>query len=398
MNILIVTQYFYPEEFRINGVAEELVRRGHHVEVMTAMPNYPYGTVYEGYEKRIEEDYKCIKIHRTNTRPRYTGSINLFRNYLSFVVQARKRIKKLSGNFDIVFCYMLSPVFQLSPAIYAKEKFNCPLVCICCDQWPESLKARGLGQGPIYQIIARYCRCVFNKCDFILNVAPSFIEYNNLVNGVPKDKMDWCVQHCEDNFSGLDMTKTENLETIDLMFAGNIGYVQNVEDIVKAYEVLKYDNLKIHIFGDGSLFNDIKSYVNRNGLEKNVLLYGRVSSKELSEYYKKMDACILTLSGKSAIGNTIPAKLTGYLSAGKTVIAAIGGDAKQLILEAKCGLCTEPDDYMKLADIIREYCMNKEAYAECGINGRKYYEKYCTLDYFVSKLESIFFEFTKRDK
>lgn len=390
MKILIVTQYFFPEDFRINGIAEELVQRGHYVEVVTAMPNYPTGTIFTGYEKKIEEDYKNIRIHRTNTRPRYTGSINLFRNYLSFVIQARKRIKKLSGSFDVVFCYMPSPVFQLSPSIYAKEKFGCPLICMCCDQWPESLKARGLEKGPIYQMIARYCRKVFNKCDYILNVAPSFIEYNNSINGVPKNKMDWCVQHCEDSFQGLDMTKTENLETIDLMFAGNIGYVQNVEDIVKAYEVLGYENLKIHIFGDGSLFDNVKAYVSRKGLEKNILLYGRVSNKELSEYYKKMDACLLTLSGKSAIGNTIPSKLTGYLSAGKTVIAAIGGDSRQLISEADCGLCTEPDDYMKLAEIIREYYMHREKYSTCGANGRQYYEKYCTLDYFVSKLETIF--------
>ena len=146
------------------------------------------------------------------------------------------------------------------------------------------------------------------------------------------------------------------------------------------------------------MFSELEEYVRNQGLEKNILLYGRVSSSELVDYYKKMDACLLTLSGKSAIGNTIPSKLTGYLSAGKTIIAAISGDSKQLINEAKCGLCTDPDDYMKLAEIIGEYYTNQKKYVNCGINGRKYYEKYCTLDYFISKLEGIFLNLQSRDK
>lgn len=390
MNILIVTQYFYPEEFRINEIATELVKKGNHVEVVTGMPNYPKGEIFKGYEKKYEEDYAGVIIHRTNTRPRHQGSVNLFRNYFSFVRKAKGRIRKLSGKFDVIFCYMPSPVFQLSPSIFAKNKFNCPLVCMCCDQWPESLKARGLSKGPIFRIISRYCKKVLNKCDHILNVAPSFIEYNCDVNKVPIEKMSWCIQHSEDSFRNIHTSKAENTDTVDLMFAGNIGKVQNVEDIILAYNELKYDDLRIHIFGDGSSYDSCKKMVEDYKLSKNVIFYGRVSVDELSTYYKKMDACLVTLSGKTEIGNTIPSKLTGYLSAGKTILAAIKGDSRKIIDESQSGLYTDPDDHKKLADLFKKFYHNRDLYKNCGENGRAYFEKYCTLDYFIEKVENIF--------
>ena len=392
---MIISQYFYPEQFRINEIATELVASGHKVEVVTGMPNYPLGEVFDGYDEKLDELYNGMEIHRTKTRPRHKGTVNLFLNYVSFVFKAKHRIKRINGNFDVVFCFMPSPVFQLSPAIYAKNKFKCPLVCMCCDQWPESLKARGMKKGFAFWLISKYCRKVFNKCDHILNVAPSFVEYNHVINLVPKERMSWCIQHSEDFFAGCDTKKDETIKTVDLMFAGNIGKVQNVEDIIMAYSLLRYQDLVIHIFGDGSSFATCKDLVENLGVSNNVILHGRISRDELSKWYKKMDACLLTLSGKTQIGNTIPSKVSEYMSSGKTIIAAINGDTRELIKESKCGLCTEADDYKKLADLIDEYYKNKSKYDSCGSNGRVYYEKFCTLDYFMSRIVNIFEDVTR---
>lgn len=390
MNILIVSQHFHPEVFRINEIARELSAQGNHVEVVTGMPNYPKGEIFEGYEDKYEECYFGVKIHRTKIRPRHQGRLNLFRNYMSFMQRAKKTVKALDGSFDIVFCYMSSPIFQLAPAIYAKKRFKCPLVLMCCDQWPESLKAGGLNGGIVFDLIGLYCKRALNQCDHIINVAPSFIQYNHTKNGVPLEKMSWCIQHSEDNFKDVDTEKKDGFETVDMMFAGNIGKVQNAEDIIRAYNELKYDDLRIHIFGDGSSYEECRKLVQQYGLSRNVLLYGRVTPEELASYYSKMDACLLTLSGKSAIGNTIPAKLPGYLSAGKTVLAAIKGDVRDVIDEAQCGIYTDPDDYHKLAKLIDEFYRNKSRYSTAGKNGRLYYEKNCTLEVFISKLLKTF--------
>lgn len=399
MNILIISQHFYPEEFRINEIARELVDKGNNVEVITGLPNYPQGEVYDGYKDKFEEEYFGVIIHRTKIRPRHSGSLNLFRNYMSFMFNAKKSLKRIKNNIDIVFCFQTSPVFQIRPAVFAKKKFNCPLITMCCDQWPESLNARGLSKGIAFNIISNYCTRLYNKCDFILNVAPSFIDYNNKVNKVPLNKMDWTIQHSEDSFSNVDTSKvsTKN-KTVDLLFAGNIGKVQNVKDIILAYNELKYKDLNIHILGNGSEYDECNSLIEELKLHENVIMYGRIPNSEMINYYRKCDACLLTLSGKTAIGNTIPSKLTGYMSASKMVIAAIDGDSRKIINESKCGIFTDPDDYHKLASIIDEYYSHYDLYKDYGKNGRKYFEKYCTLDVFMNKLDDIFMKFKKEEK
>lgn len=394
-NILIVTQYFYPENFGINEVAARWVKDGNRVEVVTGLPNYPEGEIYQGFETKYEETYRGVLIHRTKCRPRHKGSWNLFRNYMDFMVKAKKTVRKRVVNqVDYVFCYMPSPIFQLGPAILAKKIFKCPLVLMCCDQWPESLKIRGLSSGPFFWWIANYCRRSLKKCDFVLNVAPSFIEYNNIVNRVPIEKMDWCLQHCDDAFDGARTYKKDS-STIDLMFAGNIGLAQNVDDIVKAYSELRYENLLIHVFGDGSCLESCKRLSKELKVENNVLFYGRVSSQTLNDFYPKVDACILTLSHKTAIGNTIPSKLSGYMSAGKTIIAAVSGDASNIIKNANCGICVEPDDYKELSKAFREFYEHKNEYKECGSNARTFFEKNCTINHFINKTYAIFERLSK---
>lgn len=390
MNILIISQHFYPEEFRINEIARELVKNGNNVEVITGLPNYPQGEIFEGYKEKLEEEYFGVVIHRTKIRPRHSGSLNLFRNYMSFMFNAKKTLKRIKNKIDIVFCFQTSPVFQIRPAILAKNKYKCPLITMCCDQWPESLNARGLSNGIIYNMISNYCTKVYNKCDYILNVAPSFIDYNHKINKVPLNKMDWTIQHSEDPYGNVDTSKASTNDIIDLLFAGNIGKVQNVKDIILAYNELRYKNLKIHILGNGSDYDECSNLIKELKLVENIIMYGRIPTSEMINFYKKCDACLLTLSGKTAIGNTIPSKLTGYMSARKMVIAAINGDSRKIIDEAKCGIYTDPDDYHKLAYLIDEYYKNYDLYRDYGNNGRQYFEQYCTLDVFMNKLNKIF--------
>ena len=387
MNILIVSQYFYPEVFKINDIAVELVNRGNSVSVVTGLPNYPEGEIFDGYKNKLFDDYYGVKIYRTKIRPRHKGTINLFLNYMSFMRKAKKTVKKIGKKFDIIFCFEPSPIFQLTPAIFAKQLNNCPLVLMCCDQWPESLKARGLKKGPAFKIVANYCIKNLNKCDHILNVAPSFIEYNHKVNKVPIEKMSWFIQPSDD--FGIQESNEEK-DTTDLIFAGNIGQVQNVEDIVMAYSLLKYPNLRIHIYGDGSNRSACEELAAKEKVRDNVIFYGRVSPNVLKTKFKYMDACLLTLSGKSNIGNTIPSKLTSYFSTGKPIIAAIGGDSKELIETNQCGLCCPPDNIEELSKIIDKFYKNKKTYLSYGKKAREYFINNCTLQTFIDKLEMLF--------
>ena len=110
-HILVVSQYFYPETFRINDIASEWVKRGYKVTVLTGIPNYPQGEYYDGYSKtdRTREDWNGVEIIRLPIEPRKTGAKALVRNYLSFVKQGRKWVKKTDVKADVVFTFEVSP-------------------------------------------------------------------------------------------------------------------------------------------------------------------------------------------------------------------------------------------------------------------------------------------------
>jgi len=188
------------------------------------------------------------------------------------MINAKIKINFIKDNYDIIYVFQPSPVFQISPAIRAQKKFNAKLVVYCCDQWPESLKARGMNENFAYKIIAYWTKKLYQKTDYIINASPSFIEYNNRINKIDLSKMNYLIQHAEDCLNNLDLTKKNN-EFIDLLFAGNVGKVQNVEDIIKAYNLLKYNYLRIHIVGSGSNLEKCKTMVAELNLSKNIIFY-----------------------------------------------------------------------------------------------------------------------------
>lgn len=384
-NILVFSQHFYPENFTINGIVKELVKRGNNVEVITGLPNYPEGKIYEGYKDKLEEEYFGAVIHRTKIRPRYKGKLNLYLNYKSYARKAIKTVNRVKMSPDFIFCFQSSPAFQLIPAIKAKHKFNCPLICMCLDLWPISLTAGGLTKGIIFNIIGNKCKKLYRECDHIINTSPAFIEYNNLVNKIPVEKMSWHFQPCEDCFDGIDTTKKNNLDYIDLMFAGNIGHVQNVIDIVKAYQIVNNPKMRIHIFGDGSEFKNVKSYVIENHLENNIILYGRLPKEEVNKRIVDMDACLLTLSDKTYVGRTIPSKFQYYLSANKPIIASVSNELGEIIKKENLGVPCAPDNVEELANILK-FDTSKNV-------SREYYLKNGTIKSFVDFLFSVLKDF-----
>ena len=144
MKILIVSQYFYPENFRINDLALELKKRGHEITVLTGLPNYPKGEYFEGYDdtKNCDEVWNDIPVYRCKLRPRKTGSVNLIRNYVSFVIEANKKLKKLQNrDFDLIYVFEVSPITVALPAIKLKNKKNIPIIINIQDLWPENIVA-----------------------------------------------------------------------------------------------------------------------------------------------------------------------------------------------------------------------------------------------------------------
>jgi glycosyltransferase involved in cell wall biosynthesis len=135
------------------------------------------------------------------------------------------------------------------------------------------------------------------------------------------------------------------------------------------------------------MLEEMKEFVAENELQNIVYFYGRRPVDEMPKYYKLADACIVSLNAENQTGLTLPAKVQGYMAAGKPIIGMISGSAQEVISDAKCGLCVDSGDVEGLADIMRDFIKNNKQYEVCGENGRTYFVQNFKKDIFMSKLE-----------
>lgn len=390
MRILIVTQYFYPEQFQINEVASALVSRGHSVTVLTGLPNYPKGEIYDGYAHAYErvESYHGVKVIRCKMHPRKTGILNLVRNYLSFSSSATKRAKTLKGQFDIVFAYQLSPVLSAKPAIAFAKEHGLPVFLYCLDIWPESVQAQLKSRSlPPYKIVAAMSKNIYLACDHISVTSRPFIDYLHDVNGVKLKQMSYIPQHADAGYLGMDFS-AEPSDKVHFVYAGNMGKAQVLDVIVNAVAELRDRNdFTVHFVGDGSKREALEETVKSLGVSDKIVFHGNQKREDMPGYYKMADALLLTLRGNNAVGNTMPGKLQTYMATGKPILAAINGAAAEVIAESACGTCVPAGDHVGLAKQMAHYIDFREEYAECGARGRAYFAQHFTLDTHVKKLE-----------
>lgn len=391
MRILVVSQYFDPENFRINEVCYELSNRGHEVFVLTGIPNYPYGEIFEGYEdsKRMNEVLNGVHVYRTNCRPRKKGALNLLRNYISFVKVASKKVKELP-KCDIVYVYGLSPISIAMPGIKYAKRHNVPLVINCLDLWPDSIKVMGIKENSfLFKIVKKYSQGIYNKADKILIPSPQFESYLSGVCLVPEDNIEILFNHAESDYLACTNVKVDN--KIHLLFAGNIGKAQNIELLINAIYRLDpklRQSVIVDLVGDGSHVEVLKKLIEELDLNEIFIFHGHKSIKDVMEYYNLCDACILNLDGSGSISLTIPGKLQSYMASGKPIIAAVSGSARDLIIEANCGLISSNNDVELFSDNIAKFISNPNDYKDYGDNGRKYFIDNFTLDKHVSQLEN----------
>lgn len=387
MKILVICQYYNPEPVRISDICEELVARGNQVTVITGIPNYPMGNIYDGYKNRKKRNEKIngVKVIRCFTIPRKTNSIMRFLNYHSFSYFSKKIINKLSDDFDIVLVNQLSPIMMANAGIKYKKKFGKKVVMYCLDIWPESLLAGGIKKDSlIYKAYYKISKKIYSQMDKIIVTSKSFISYLEEYFNIDKKRIKYLPQYAESLFDRKKCNKHKN-SNIDLLFAGNIGRAQSIDTIIDAAQILRKNNsIKFHIVGDGQDLERIK-LKSKNMRLNNIIFYGRKKLNEMPEFYKKADAMLVTLCGNSLISSTLPGKVQTYMAAGKPIIASANGETQEVIEKSKCGFCGPADDGKKLAENIQRFLdyYNKE---ELGNNAFNYYKKNFDKDNFINKL------------
>ncbi|WP_270507709.1 glycosyltransferase family 4 protein [Eubacterium limosum] len=388
MNILVVSQYYYPEPFRVHEVCEGLVTMGHKVTVLTTFPNYPEGEIYDGYENQREriEIINGVEVRRYYTIPRHSGAKYLIFSYLSYAFIISKIIKTLDKNFDCVYVYQMSPVLMAIPAIKYKKLNKVPMYLYCLDIWPESIKTHILNEKNIlYRLIKKISSHIYQKADCIGITSRAFCKYLVEECGVDINRISYLPQHAMD--IGV-CNKKNNSDHTALFFTGNIGKDQNIDLIIDAVDKIRnIPGYTVEFVGSGSRLEYAKKKVKDLMLDNIIIFHGRFPASRMPEFYEKADACLLTLCGDSLIGMTIPGKMQGYMSAGKIIIGAIEGDAAKIIRESNCGIVVSSNDVNGFSEGLKLFITHKEQFKRCGINARKYYEQHFTIEQHLESLE-----------
>ncbi len=404
MRILLITDLFQPEPNHLKGLAfaQELVRKGHEVEVLTGFPNYPGGEIYTGYRQKFyqRETIGGIPIIRVPLFPDHSNSgLRRSFSYLSLALSACFPGLLIVRRPDVVHVSQGAATIAL-PAIALRLIRGVPYVLDVQDLWPESVASSGMFKIKWLQHPLKKC------CDLIHSLAKRVVVlspgYKKVLmeRGVPEAKIE-IVYNWSAEASHLELSSVKKESDpfgIDgyfpIIYAGNLGRVQALDAVIEAGVQLnaKYPDILLVFVGDGIDTERLKRIVSEKGAG-NVLFVPRQPVSEIGAIYEKAQALLIHLRDDPLCRVGIPQKTQAYLASGRPIIIAVKGDASDLVLNAKAGISCEPENSISIADAIEKiYKMSSRERKMMGDNGKRYYEHHLTFALGSAQMESIFRE------
>lgn len=400
MHILVVSQYFWPENFRVNDVTRGLVELGHQVTVLTGLPNYPGGQFDKGYgwSGPYSENIDGIRVIRVPLVPRgRADGKRLALNYLSFAFFASVLAPlRCANDYDVILVYQLSPVTIGLPAVVLRWLHRKRSVLWVQDLWPESLAATGAVRSPrVLRWVAGLVRFIYKRCDEILVQSREFIPAVTRL-GVPAARQTYLPNSIEDSFRPLvrspgSAEDAEMPQGFRIVFAGNLGAAQDLPGIVEAAERTRdRPDIQWIFFGDGRMGDWLRQEVQSRGLQDTVHLMGRRPAESMAAYFAAADVLLVTLRRDPIFALTIPSKVQAYLACARPVLAALDGEGARIIEEAAVGLTCPAESPAQMADAaVRLSRMPAAEREEMGRAGRRYFEQHFDRNLLLVRLEKI---------
>ena len=401
MHILVISQYFWPENFRINDLVSGLLDRGHSVTVLTGYPNYPAGKIFEEFKNNPAyfQKFGNANIVRVPMFPRGNGSLRLVLNYLSFALSASFwgawRLRKSS--FDTIFVFEPSPITVGLPAILIRYLKKAPVIFWVLDLWPETLKAIGVVKSnTILNTIGKLVSLIYRHCDLILAQSKSFIPQIRQYCE-PDQYVEYFPSWSDASF---DLAKTVPAIEIPLaddcfsvLFAGNIGDAQDFPAILEAIEHTRNENIRWLIVGDGRIASWVANEIKHRGIANKVLMLGQYPVERMSSFFKHADALLVSLKNTEIFAMTIPGKLQSYLAAGIPILAMLNGEGAEIVKEGDAGLVCAAGDSKSLAkNVIELSRMSLEKRKLMGANGKIFYEGNFHREKLINRLENFLYK------
>lgn len=404
MRLLIVSQYFWPENFRVNDLAAELIARGHEVTILTGEPNYPDGFVFPDYRHDPGRfaTFNGAPVVRVPILPRGRGGARLALNYLSFVATASTLgVWKLRrGRYDAIFVFQTSPITAAIPALILRSRHRAPVLMWILDVWPDTLAAIGVVKSArLLRLVGHMVRAIYRRCDLILVQSRAFFA-NVLQHGGTEEQLRYFPNWPEPVFApgqaladpAPELSAYE--DCFKLLFAGNMGDAQDFPTLLDAAERLRDEpRLRWIIVGDGRVADMVRAEIERRGLGQQVLLLGRYPIERMPSFFEAADALLVSLRNEPIWAMTIPGKVQSYLAAGKPIIGVLNGEGARVIEESGAGLVAPAGDSAALAERIRTLmARSQDERSAMGARGSEYGHRAFDRTRLMDAVESWFAE------
>ena len=355
--ILIVTECFYPEEFKINDIALSWKDKGYDVDVLTLTPTYPLGKVFPGYKNGFfrKDEYQGINIFRLHAVTGYRDSVvKKILKYINFMIFGSIAAIFIGRKYDYVFGFNMSALTGMLPAVVIRKLYKKPLTFWTQDVWPDSVYAYGFKKTKMLSTaLDIFVRFMYKNIDSIAVSGKGF--ESKLTPYIRKDLIfhylpNWA-DDLDNNLASKNLGKSK--EAIHFTFAGNIGKVQNLENIINAFCLLSsefQEKSQLNIIGDGSNLENLRILANNN---PNIVFHGKKPRSDMASYYKASDFLIISLVDEPIFSVTVPAKTQTYIAAKKPILAIINGDTASVIQDNNLGLYADPSRINAIAALFQ---------------------------------------------
>lgn len=397
MKILIITQYFWPESFKINDLALGLKERGHDISVLTAIPNYPKGVFFDNYSfwKNNEEEWNGIKIYRSKIFSRGNGGIRLMLNYISFVFFCSLKIFFIKEKFDKIFVYEPSPITVGLPAIVASRRMKIPYYFWVQDLWPESLSAAGgIKNKYVLGFFDTITRMIYQNSKKVLVQSKGFADYIKK-QGDFSDKLIYYPNSAEKLYRPLEPIReyeSKLPEGFKLLFAGNLGEAQGIDTLVNAAKIVKEKGIEVNwvFLGNGRQRTYYMNKVKKIGLESNFYFLGAFPAETMPYFFACADALIVSLKKDKIFSLTIPSKLQSYLACGKPILASLDGEGAKVVIESKSGFVAPSENAELFAkNVIKMWNLSSTSRNEMSKNALQYFKNEFEREMLIDSLIEI---------
>lgn len=405
--LLVVSQHFWPENFRVNDLVDGFVRDGIEVDVLCGLPNYPAGEWFAGYRytgPRRQQAFGAQLFRAGEIRRKNNTSLRIFLNYCSFPLFALFNLPRLAHRrYDAVLCYETSPVLMILPAIVYAKTHRIPLTTYVLDLWPDNLYSVLPVKSPLLRrIAAGVSNWHYRRCDKLIAMNEALAEQiksqthklgkrNPAIMVIPQHAEDFYAEDVAD-----EALARRYAGSFNILFAGNISPAQDLENLVDAMKLVRQApegaDVRVLILGDGMSREALEAYIHTQGVAEAFEFCGSVPPEAVPRWTGMADALFAGLSKSENLGLTVPAKIATYFAAGRPMLVATGGQGGRVALQSGAALVSPAGNAGALAEnILKLKGMPKEARAAMGAAGRRCYQQNYRRGMLLEKLEDFIF-------